>query len=337
MSTSRTVWLTLAFVVMYGTIAYLSISRIMLKLSLKRALSQAFDDNHFPQYVVPKKQEGLLPATPPQIYDQNVALYLADLQSRFYKYIDDDELGVQFDARTDTKLIQCIFSNTSNLPAAAVFLNEDVNSTVILFRGTHRSREKKLDLMYSMASPFFISDAPLGKKQRSSCVLEQLGGVKVHKGFLEYYQGFRDDLWKVLETMDLLKKPIYIMGHSLGGAVATLLAYDLLTAKPNAVPMTRIHVNVIGCPRTGDVNFAKSLVGVPLFRVSNTADMFCCIPFTKMPVMKNIRAYKPMSTFQHAGMGKMFHKLGQNLLEAHTLPFYQAAIRKNAFVDYEEK
>ena len=56
-----------------------------------------------------------------------------------------------------------------------------------------------------------------------------------------------------------------------------------------------------------------------------------------MPVMKNIRAYKPMSTFQHVGMGKMFHKLGQNLLEAHTLPFYQAAIRKNAFVDYEEK
>ena len=328
-------WLTV--VVMYAAIAYLTISQLMTKLSINRALAQSFDDNHFPQYIVPKAKEGSLPHLPPQNYDQNVALYLADLQSRFYKYIDDKELGGQFSARTDTKLIKCIFGNTSNIPAAAIFVNEDAKSTVILFRGTHSRREKKMDLMYSMADPFFMSDVARGGTQRSSCVLGQLGKVKVHKGFLEYYQGFRDDLRKVLVTMDLLKNSIYIMGHSLGGAVATLLTYDLLTTMPDTVHANKIHVNVIGCPRTGDVAFSNSLVGVPLFRINNTADMFCSTPFTKMPILNNIWSYKPMSTFQHAGVGKMFHRLGQNLLEAHTLPVYQAAIRKNVFVDYEEK
>ena len=59
-------------------------------------------------------------------------------------------------------------------------------------------------------------------------VSENLGFIGVHGGFADAYQSIRSDLMKVV-SRELLENPadVYFTGHSLGGALAHICAYDV--------------------------------------------------------------------------------------------------------------
>ena len=71
-----------------------------------------------------------------------------------------------------------------------------------------------------------------------------------HRGFYNGWNSLRPEISRWLEAR--APKSIVLTGHSLGGAMAVLAAYDLAERWPVA------EVIVFGCPRTGTGAFAQS-------------------------------------------------------------------------------
>jgi triacylglycerol lipase len=99
--------------------------------------------------------------------------------------------------------------------------------------------------------------------------------AKVHGGFKKALIGEKDVIKnKVLTAVDALdsNKPLFICGHSLGGALAVLCA-DLLRAERPKIIIAAIYT--YGQPRVGDDDFAKVIdkpYGGRHFRFVNNRD-----------------------------------------------------------------
>eukprot|EP00186_Timspurckia_oligopyrenoides_P003866 CAMPEP_0182445876 /NCGR_PEP_ID=MMETSP1172-20130603/3835_1 /TAXON_ID=708627 /ORGANISM="Timspurckia oligopyrenoides, Strain CCMP3278" /LENGTH=777 /DNA_ID=CAMNT_0024641707 /DNA_START=15 /DNA_END=2348 /DNA_ORIENTATION=- len=111
--------------------------------------------------------------------------------------------------------------------------------------------------------------------------------ICVHYGFLRAYASVRDDLRNMLQTIlnSSTESPsewkILCTGHSLGGALATLLASDAAVwfAEPLGVKIEKVN---FGSPKVGNVQFAKWFNDrIPTsYRVVNDADVIARIPRT---------------------------------------------------------
>ncbi|KAF9612163.1 hypothetical protein IFM89_038351 [Coptis chinensis] len=149
----------------------------------------------------------------------------------------------------------CFLENTSTDTQVAIWRDTLRRRLVVAFRGTEQSRWKDLltDLML----------VPAGLNP------ERVGGdfkqeIQVHSGFLSAYDSVRTRLMSLIKlsigylddgvnVMD--KWHIYATGHSLGGALATLLTLELSSsqmAKNDAVSVTMYN---FGSPRVGNKRF----------------------------------------------------------------------------------
>lgn len=95
------------------------------------------------------------------------------------------------------------------------------------------------------------------------------GGGRIHRGFLEAYQKIADQIEAALSSYK--KLPLYITGHSLGGALA-LVATRYLGSDSTGATYT------YGCPRVADDDFFLS-IKTPVYRVVNAADAVTRLPF----------------------------------------------------------
>lgn len=106
--------------------------------------------------------------------------------------------------------------------------------------------------------------------------------LSVHSGFLAAYYSVKPRLMNVLDgLLDGADWKVLITGHSLGGALATLFAYDVA----NRVYLTRPrpkHVSMYnyGSPRVGNSAFARRFKElVPdAWRVHNVDDVVPMVP-----------------------------------------------------------
>ena len=94
-------------------------------------------------------------------------------------------------------------------------------------------------------------------------------GGRVHRGFLEAFAKVEEEITNALLLHQ--DQPLYITGHSLGGALA-LLATRMLASDSMGACYT------YGCPRTGD---DEVFIGIktPVYRVVNAADGVTRVPF----------------------------------------------------------
>ena len=94
------------------------------------------------------------------------------------------------------------------------------------------------------------------------------GKGEVHSGF----KGELDKLWPPVETLlsQHKDKKLYITGHSLGGAMATLAASRITTKNLE-------EVFTYGAPRVGNRRFARSLRYTHT-RIQNNNDLICRVP-----------------------------------------------------------
>ena len=91
------------------------------------------------------------------------------------------------------------------------------------------------------------------------------GGGSVHDGFKTGFNG----LWQIIEPVfSGINLPLFITGHSLGGALAVMAA----SMRPEAVVYT------FGAPKTGDAVFARSLEQSRIYRVENDHDIVPSMP-----------------------------------------------------------
>ena len=133
---------------------------------------------------------------------------------------------------------------------------DEMDMTVVSFRGTENEQDWKTNLRYSLTqvdSPQAEGSEPAGK---------------VHQGFLDAFRSVRDQVGRYLTCAEGL--PIFITGHSLGGALATLGAAHL-SGRGLAACYT------FGAPRVGNKGFASSL-RIPVYRSVNPLDPVPLVP-----------------------------------------------------------
>jgi predicted lipase len=99
---------------------------------------------------------------------------------------------------------------------------------------------------------------------------------QVHKGFWKALQAVWVDLCTVLAQVRDRQQPIYITGHSLGGALAILAAAQLVQA---GHPVQGVYT--YGAPRVGNRKFRQQFnqhLQDRTFRLVNDEDIVPCLP-----------------------------------------------------------
>ncbi len=96
-------------------------------------------------------------------------------------------------------------------------------------------------------------------------------GGRIHKGFKESFELIEKRLEEELAKYESEKLPLYITGHSLGGALALVAAKYICSDSTGAV-------YTFGGPRVGDDEFFENLK-IPVYRLVNQADAVPRLPF----------------------------------------------------------
>jgi predicted lipase len=81
--------------------------------------------------------------------------------------------------------------------------------------------------------------------------------IGVHNGLYYEYQNYKEQLISYVKNLNE-NDNLIITGHSSGGALASFLAYDLVT--DGIFLYTNIHLYTFGSPRIGNKEFIKSFV-----------------------------------------------------------------------------
>jgi hypothetical protein len=140
----------------------------------------------------------------------------------------------------------------------AIFLwCPDSGTAIFVFSGTAWKLDWERNLQYTQVFPLGLTNVS--------------PATRCHLGFYGMYTTIREQVWECLEMVRDLKKVI-ITGYSLGGALATIAAMDLMAYKP--------LVYTFGSPRVFNPDGAKLLdSGVKDFwRVFNTEDVISDLP-----------------------------------------------------------
>ncbi|ORZ37811.1 Alpha/Beta hydrolase protein [Catenaria anguillulae PL171] len=98
--------------------------------------------------------------------------------------------------------------------------------------------------------------------------------VQVHKGFIDAYDRLRGDVTKTLRGLlaDPAKKDwtVVITGHSLGAAMATIAAVDLVSAGIGLDP-AKVTLSAFHSPRVGNSEFSRIVSNLGLAQVERVA------------------------------------------------------------------
>ncbi|GAB0493567.1 hypothetical protein MMPV_004852 [Pyropia vietnamensis] len=119
-----------------------------------------------------------------------------------------------------------------------------------------------------------------------------LARARLHTGFAHAYGSVREPLMATLHAHldEYPSKDIFFTGHSLGGALAGLAAYDLRTSPPpggggtglsrGGVTRGRVAVATFGCPKAGNIAWAAAYNSAVAYhwRVAVAGDIVCGLP-----------------------------------------------------------
>ncbi len=144
---------------------------------------------------------------------------------------------------------------------------------------------------------------------------------KVHLGFLSIVSGetpfsLRPNPVEIARDLDP-SKPLYITGHSLGAAIATVVAMELAIRVPAIRDQIRLYA--FAGPRVGDAAFAKSFRRlVPnAYRIANIADVVPSLPPSQMG-----------GGFVHVGQSWTFLANFGDIMPNHIADLYVTAVRE---------
>lgn len=211
-------------------------------------------------------------------HELNLTDYLADTQAT---WIENDDFAVVAFRGTEMPIPE-------NIQDATVKLTETFWQKLKRLI-THRDISTDLSMELSDCLNELLT--PLGIRKG----LGPLGhNIMFHHGFCQAsvasMDWLRDQIKKMKPTSDNKPKPLFITGHSLGGAVGTLTYYALMNAKETAMPLSRNFefggLFTYGSPRVGNLEFSKHFVELakkyeaPVFRHVNDDDLVTRVPFS---------------------------------------------------------
>jgi triacylglycerol lipase len=181
------------------------------------------------------------------------------------------------------------------------FLLESAEDSILVFRGTQRTAEW-IGNIYALQQDYLHPTTG-----------DRLG--RIHTGF----RNIADSIVKppVVEAMRKINpnKPCYISGHSLGAALATIVALDIALQVPDLQPQLQVYV--YATPRVGNPEFVRNYAQIlpNSFRITNLADTIPLMPPTKL-----------RAEFVHVGEEWSFLTQGGDVLPNHIVDTYRRAV-----------
>ena len=121
------------------------------------------------------------------------------------------------------------------------FIASNDSSVVVVFRGTEITSWRDI-----FTDLWFFRERIVPEKP-----------VYAHGGFIAALNNVYESIEERL-VPSLGKKKLFVAGHSLGGALASLLTYRISLKYPKVEPIIFIY----GCPPTGDSNFITHFSGM---------------------------------------------------------------------------
>lgn len=128
---------------------------------------------------------------------------------------------------------------------------------------------------------------------------------KAHQGFYKAYKAISKFVQVYLDQFHMGQK-IIICGHSLGGAIATLLA-EALRRSPNGYD---ILLYTYGSPRAGDADFVAGAETLAHHRMVNNNDPIPSVPAPWMNTRKSIWVPGLVLSFVTAPLGALIFAIG---------------------------
>lgn len=210
----------------------------------------------------------------------------------------------------------CGFDNFSFIKHSDTqcFIASTDKFVVLAFRGTEKDKIKDV-----------ISDLDMG--------LVKAYGGSVHAGFKKAYKSVEKKIDVALAEHKIQDKTLWLTGHSLGGALAALAAYDL---KEKEHQINGVYT--IGQPRVGNGSFVKKLTSmVPnrYFRFAHKDDKVPGIPAKELGYQHAGKCIYIISRkrlrlkYKRSKNVIKFLKSLVNSLNGHSSDGYLAAIKKN--------
>lgn len=203
-------------------------------------------------------------------YSEQWAIFLAAVCSQTYTQFSNPDGSFVVPYHYSLKhTIQA--KSAGNIWEKFGFILESPEEIIIAFRGTSSTTNWVSDIIASQKRFKYI---------REDCL--------THRGFTDIYASARS---RIISTLAGLPagKTLYITGHSLGAALATLCAVD---AAANTA-FTSPFLYTYGSPRVGDPAFKKAFTAYVRnsFRISNTFDAVTFAPPTISKLPKREKRY----------------------------------------------
>lgn len=245
--------------------------------------------------------------TCPKGFDAEMARKLAALTQQAYKQFDLFKLKNKSPNQQlqNFKLEGLYQLNTEfaekTVPFGFVASDADSNNNVyVIFRGTRDFVEWFKDVNIRLVSFKDSTDKVdvkddiangVVQKNQSSLIIPNIDNDFgfVTAGFRGIYVNLREKLINALNqiSQNSPNAKVFVTGHSLGGALATLAIPDILKNTHFTNP-NNIELYTFASPRCGDRNFAMSFkkLGVRHWRIANTEDIVTMLPFPTGNVLK---------------------------------------------------
>ncbi|WP_423907255.1 lipase family protein [Candidatus Spongiihabitans sp.] len=165
---------------------------------------------------------------------------------------DHDEEKKQLEKEL-TKLKIELVKTFDNNGTQAILISSSGKFITLAFRGTEKTEMKDIKTDANVATTLCES------------------GGKIHSGFNVAFDEVALDIQEALNEPDFSDLPLFITGHSLGGALATIATKKLSHNGGIAACYT------FGSPRVGNDVWVESIKS-PIFRVVNAADCVTMLP-----------------------------------------------------------
>jgi len=172
---------------------------------------------------------------------------------------------------------------TSSSTDTQVLVIDCSDRIIVTFKGTTSMRNLRTSLQMNHERLYAVVRTSVFGEDESGRLKKLFGrnyaNGKIHKGFANAYSSVSS---KVMEQVRILrerkKRPVFLTGHSLGGALATLCSLDLWVKLD--VSRREIFVSTFGSPRVGNAEFAEVYREVvPLhWRIVVDPDMVAKLP-----------------------------------------------------------
>ena len=165
----------------------------------------------------------------------------------------------QFEKNEEPKLrdslneLRLDLSTTFNDEGTQAFLATNKRYAVLVFRGTEKDMQ---DICADINIRFYRDKS----------------GARISTGFRQAYARVEKQVTDAIAKIDH-ELPLYVTGHSLGGALAAIASARIRPSDRVAACYT------FGCPRVGDTEFSEQLWKVPVYRLVHASDIVPRLPF----------------------------------------------------------